>query len=125
MTGVYGRDRGSGVPLKNIFDRPIYYPYTLVEVYGPLKKLKEYAGVIVALVTVMTALSSLGLWAIHAQIKPEIGRLDGRIESLTERVDRMDGRWETRFDRIEARFNRVESDIKTILLRLPKQQATR
>ncbi len=80
-----------------------------------MKKLKEYAGVIVALVTVMTALASLDLWAIHVQINPEIRRLDGRIESLTARVDRMDGRW-------EARFDRIERDIKTILLRLPKPQ---
>ena len=87
-----------------------------------MKKLKEYAGVIVALVTVMTALASLSLWAIHVQINPEIRRLDGRIELFTDRVDRMDGRWEARFDRIEARFNPIESDIKTILLRLPKPQ---
>ena len=80
-----------------------------------MKKLKEYAGVIVALVTVMTALASLGLWAVHVQINPEIRRLDGRVESLTARVDRMDGRW-------EARFDRIERDIKTILLRLPKRQ---
>ena len=64
-----------------------------------MKKLKEYAWVIVALVTVMTAQASLGLWAIHVQINPEIRRLDGRIESLTARVDGMDGRWEARFDR--------------------------
>ena len=87
-----------------------------------MKKLKEYAGVIVALVTVMTALASLSLWAIHVQINPEIRRLDGRIELFTDRVDRMDGRWEARFDRIEARFNPIERDIKTILLRLPKPQ---
>ena len=87
-----------------------------------MKKLKEYAGVIVALVIVMTALASLGLWAVHVEINPEIRRLDGRIELLTDRVDRMDGRWEARFDRIEARFNRIENDIKTILLRLPKPQ---
>ena len=98
-----------------------------------MKKLKEYAGVIVALVTVMTALASLSLWAIHVQINPEIRRLDGRIESFTDRVDRMDERWEARvdrmdagwearFNRIEARSSRIESDIKTILLRLPKRQ---
>ena len=87
-----------------------------------MEKLKEYAGVIVALVIVMTALASLSLWAIHVQINPEIRRLDGRIESFTDRVDRMDARWEARFDRIEARSGRIESDIKTILLRLPKRQ---
>ena len=87
-----------------------------------MKKWKEYAGVIVALVIVMTALASLGLWAIHVQINPGIRRLDGRIELFTDRVDRMDGRWEVWFDRIEVRFNRIERDIKTILLRLPKRQ---
>ena len=87
-----------------------------------MKKLKEYAWVIVALVIVMTALASLGLWAVHVQINPEMRRLDGRIELFTDRVDRMDGRWEARFDRIEVRFNRIESDITTILLRLPKPQ---
>ena len=98
-----------------------------------MEKLKEYAGVIVALMTVMTALASLSLWAIHVQINPEIRRLDGRIESFTDRVDRMDAGWEARvdrmnagwearFDRIEARSSRIESDIKTILLRLPKRQ---
>ena len=97
-----------------------------------MKKLKEYAWVIVALVTVMTAQASLGLWAIHVQINPEIRRLDGRIESFTDRVDRMDAGWEARvdrmdagwearFNRIEARSSRIESDIKTILLRLPKR----
>ena len=59
-----------------------------------MEKLKEYAGVIVALMTVMTALASLSLWAIHVQINPEIRRLDGRIESFTDRVDRMDAGWE-------------------------------
>ena len=110
-----------------------------------MKKLKEYAGVIVALVTVMTAVSSLNLWAIQVQIEPEIRRLDGRIDVLTDRLDHMDAKWEIRFDGIEARFdgievrfagiearvNRIESDIKTIegdiktiLLRLPKQPQT-
>ena len=96
-----------------------------------MKKLKEYAGVIVALVTVMTAVSSLNLWAIQVQIEPEIRRLDGRIDVLTDRLDHMDAKWEIRFDGIEARFDRIESDIKTIegdiktiLLRLPKQPQT-
>jgi len=96
-----------------------------------LRKLKEYAGVIAALVTVMTAVSSLSLWAIQVQIKPEIRRLDGRIDVLTDRLDHMDARWEARFDGIEARVKRIESDIKTIegniktiLLRLPKPRET-
>jgi len=80
-----------------------------------VEKLKEYAWVVVAIVTVMTSLGSLGLWAVHVQINPEMRRLDGRIDLFTDRVDRMD-------KRIEARFDRIEGDIKTILLRLPKPQ---
>ncbi len=80
-----------------------------------MEKLKEYAWVVVAIATVMTSLGSLGLWAIHVQINPEIRRLDGRIDLLTDRVGRME-------KGIEARFDRIETDIKTILLRLPKRQ---
>lgn len=83
-----------------------------------MEKLKEYAWVAVAIVTVMTSLGSLGLWGIRVQIIPEIRRVDVRIDSLTDRVDRMD----KRFDRIEVRIDRIETDIKTILLRLPKPQ---
>ena len=89
-----------------------------------MKKLKEYAGVIVAVVTVMTALASLGLWAIHVQIKPEIRRLDGRIESLTHRIDARFNLIESDISRIESDIKTIENDIKTILLRLPKRQET-
>ena len=89
-----------------------------------MKKLKEYAGVIAALVTVMTAVSSLSLWAIQVQIKPEIRRLDGRIDVLTDRLDHMDAKWEVRFIRIESDIKTIEGDIKTILLRLPKPRET-
>ena len=67
-----------------------------------MKKLKEYAGVIAALVTVMTAVSSLSLWAIQVQF-------DGI---------------EARVHRIETDIKTIEGDIKTILLRLPKQPQT-
>ena len=89
-----------------------------------MEKLKEFAGVIVAVVTMTTALASLGLWAIHVQINPEIRRLDGRVESLTERVDRMEDRMEARFDRIEGEIKTIRDDIKIILLRLPEHQET-
>lgn len=89
-----------------------------------MEKLKEYAWVVVAIVTVMTSLGSLGLWAIHVQIIPEIRRLDGSIDLLTDRIERMDKRFEARTDNLEARFDRIENGIKTILLRLPKQQDT-
>lgn len=114
-----------------------------------MEKLKEYAGVIIAVMTVAASLSGLVLWAIQVQIVPEIRHLDGRIESvrmdvagmdkridarfdgITDRLDRVDKRMDARFngitkrlDRIEkrmdARLTRAEGDIKTILLRLPR-----
>ena len=114
-----------------------------------MEKLKEYAGVIIAVMTVAASLSGLVLWAIQVQIVPEIRHLDGRIESvrmdvagmdkrmdarfdgITDRLDRADKRMDARFngitkrlDRIEkrmdARLTRAEGDIKTILLRLPR-----
>lgn len=69
-----------------------------------MEKLKEFAGVIVAVVTMTTALASLGLWAIHVQINPEIRRLDGRL------------------DRIDGDIKVIRDDIKTILLRLPNRE---
>ncbi|MDE0030027.1 MAG: hypothetical protein OXU42_11575 [Deltaproteobacteria bacterium] len=96
-----------------------------------MEKLKEYAGVIIAVMTVAVSLSGLVLWAIQIQIVPEIRRLDGRIESvhtglagriesvhtdlagritgLTDRLDRMDNRINARFDQIDARFDRIDA----------------
>ena len=51
-------------------------------------------------------MGALGLWAINVQVKPEIARLEGRIDPVVQVMN--------------ARFDRVESDIKTILLRLPE-----
>ena len=96
--------------------------------------LKEYAGVITAWVTVAAALGALGLWAINAQVTPEINRLEARIdvhETLLRRIDRkLDASiadQKERFERIDKRFERIDgelkvirNDIKTILLRLPK-----
>lgn len=96
-----------------------------------MEKLKEYAGVIIAVMTVAASLSGLVLWAIQVQIVPEIRHLDGRIEDVADRLDRMDKRMDVRFDgitkrldriekRMDARLTRAEGDIKTILLRLPR-----
>lgn len=96
--------------------------------------LKEYAGVITAWVTVAAALGALGLWAINAQVTPEINRLEARIdvhETLLRRIDRkLDASiadQKERFERVDERFERIDgelkiirNDIKTILLRLPK-----
>ncbi|MDE0354081.1 MAG: hypothetical protein OXK20_00245 [Deltaproteobacteria bacterium] len=96
--------------------------------------LKEYAGVITAWVTVAAALGALGLWAINAQVTPEINRLEARIdvhETLLRRIDRkLDASiadQKERFELIDKRFERIDgelkvirNDIKTILLRLPK-----
>ena len=97
-----------------------------------MERLKEYAGVIAAAVTVFASLAALGLWAINAQVTPEINRLDGRIDNyqslyteingrlgrIDGRFDRMDGRFdrmekrlERRFDRIDDRFVQLESRI--------------
>lgn len=111
-----------------------------------MEVLKEYAGVMTAMVTVVAALGALGLWAINAQVTPEINRLEGRIDrnqillrqidrkidaSVTERnarFDRLEREMNTRFEGIDARFERMDgelktirNDIKTILLRLPKK----
>ena len=80
--------------------------------------LKEYAGVIagvvVAVVTVITALGALGLWAIEAQVTPEIARLEGRIDRHEVLLRQIDRKIDTnlkvidaRFDRMDDRFNRV------------------
>ena len=97
-----------------------------------MERLKEYAGVIAAAVAVFASLAALGLWAINAQVTPEINRLDGRIDNyqslyteingrlgrIDGRFDRMDGRFdrmekrlERRFDRIDDRFVQLESRI--------------
>lgn len=91
-----------------------------------MEKLKEYAGVIIAVMTVAASLSGLVLWAIQVQIVPEIRHLDGRIESvrmdvagmdkrmdarfngITDRLDRMDKRIDARFDGITKRLDRME-----------------
>ena len=101
--------------------------------------LKEYAGVVTALVTVVAALGALGLWAINAQVTPEINRLEGRIDGnqiLLRQIDRkidasvkdrnarfdrlereMNTRFErndARFDGIDASFERIDGELKTI-----------
>jgi hypothetical protein len=105
-----------------------------------MKALREYAGVITAMVSVLAAMGALGLWAINLQVKPEVNRLEGRIDSVVqvmnarfdlmdEKFRRVDDRFEQidgRFKQVDERFGRVEGDIKTIrqdvktiLLRLP------
>ena len=83
-----------------------------------MDRMKEYIGVIVALVTVMAAVAALGLWAIQVQIDPEIRRVDGRIDSLrtevTERLDRMDNRFEARFVSIENEVKLVRKDVGSL-----------
>ena len=104
-----------------------------------MEVLKEYAGVVTALVTVVAALGALGLWAINAQVTPEINRLEGRIDGnqiLLRQIDRkidasvkdrnarfdrlereMNTRFErndARFDGIDASFERIDGELKTI-----------
>ena len=87
-----------------------------------MERLKEYAGVIAAALTVFASLAALGLWAINAQVTPEINRLDGRIDNyqslyteingrlgrMDDRFDRMEKRLERRFDRIDDRFGQID-----------------
>ena len=77
--------------------------------------LKEYASVVTAAVSVIAALAVLGLWAINAQVTPEINRVDGRMDNyetqyteLKDRLGRMDQRLERRLDRIDNRFIRID-----------------
>ena len=98
-----------------------------------MKALREYAGVITAMVSVLAAMGALGLWAINLQMKPEINRLEDRIDSVVQvmnaRFDLVDEKFhrvDDRFRQVDERFGRVEGDIKTIrqdiktiLLRLP------
>ena len=77
--------------------------------------LKEYASVITAVVSVIAALAVLGLWAINAQVTPEINRVDGRMDNyetqyteLKDRLGRMDQRLERRLDRIDNRFIQID-----------------
>ena len=48
---------------------------------GLMDGLKEYASVVTAAVSVIAALAVSGLWAINAQVTPEINRVDGRMEN--------------------------------------------
>ncbi len=80
-----------------------------------VEKLKEYAGVMVAAVMLVTTLAAAVQWAIHAQVRPEINRLDGRVDNyenlygeIIGRLDRMESRLDRRFARIDERFKQVD-----------------
>ena len=93
---------------------------------GIMGRLKEYASVVTAAVSVIAALAVLGLWAINAQVTPEIKRVDGRMDNyetqyteLKDRLGRMDHRLERRLDRpvhpdrqpvhpIDERFGQID-----------------
>ena len=82
---------------------------------GLMGGLKEYASVVTAAVSVIAALAVLGLWAINAQVTPEINRVDGRMDNyetqyteLKERLGRMDQRLERRLDRIDNQFIQID-----------------
>ncbi len=97
-----------------------------------MEVLKEYASVVTALVTVVAALGALGLWAINAQVTPEIRRLEGRIDGnqillrqidrkidasakdTSARFDRLERGMNTRFERIDARFEGIDAKFDRI-----------
>ena len=86
-----------------------------------MERLKEYAGVIAATVTVFASLAALGLWAINAQVTPEINRLDGRIDnyqSLYTEINGRLGRMDDRLDRIDGRFDRMEQRLERRFVQL-------
>ena len=97
-----------------------------------MEVLKEYSGVVTALITVVAALGALGLWAINAQVTPEINRLEGRIDGnqillrqidrkidasvkdRNARFDRLERGMNTRFERIDARFEGIDAKFDRI-----------
>ena len=86
-----------------------------------VEKLKEYAGVMVAAVMLVTTLAAAAQWAIHAQVRPEINRLDGRVDNyenlygeIIGRLDRMENRLDRRFARIDERFAQVDERFKQV-----------
>ena len=86
-----------------------------------MEKLKEYAGVMVVAVMLVTTLAAAGQWAIHAQVRPEINRLDGRVdnyenlyEEIIGRLDRMERRMDRRFARIDDRFARIDERFRQV-----------
>ena len=97
-----------------------------------MEMLKEYSGVVTALVTVVAALGALGLWAINAQVTPEISRLEARIDvhetllrridrkldasvkDAKERFDRFERTMDARFERIDARFESIDARFESI-----------
>ena len=86
-----------------------------------VEKLKEYAGVMVAAVMLVTTLAAAVQWAIHAQVRPEINRLDGRVDNyenlygeIIGRLDRMEHRLDRRFARIDERFKQVDDRFKQV-----------
>ena len=106
-----------------------------------MEVLKEYAGVLTALVTVVAALGALGLWAINAQVTPEINRLEGRIDGnqillrqidrkidasvkdRNARFDRFEREMNTRFERIDARFEGIDTRFERIDTRFERIDA--
>ena len=89
-----------------------------------MERLKEYAGVIAATVTVVASLAALSLWAINAQVTPEINRLDGRIDNyqslyteINGRLGRIDGRFDRMEQRLERRFDRIDDRFKQMDVR--------
>ena len=86
-----------------------------------VEKLKEYAGVMVAAVMLVTTLAAAAQWAIHAQVRPEINRLDGRVDNyenlygeIIGRLDRMENRLDRRFAQIDERFAQVDERFKQV-----------
>lgn len=79
-----------------------------------MEKLKEYSGVVMAVVVVFAALAGFGTWVIDARVKPELIRLEGRIEQIDFKIDANAAVMNTRFDLVDERFKGVNQRFKSI-----------
>ena len=83
-----------------------------------MEALKEYAGVVTALVTVVVALGALGLWAINAQVTPEINRLEGRIDGNQLLLRQIDRKIDAKFEGLDTKFEGLNTKFEGLNTRL-------
>ena len=76
-----------------------------------MEALKEYAGVITAVVSVVAALGALGLWAINVQVTPEINRLEERIDASVKVINARFDLVDEKFEHIDERFKQIDATV--------------
>ncbi len=72
-----------------------------------METLKEYAGV-------AAALGALGLWAINAQVMPEINRVEGRIDGNLLLLRQIDRKIDRHFEALGTKFKAIDDNFKTM-----------